>query len=133
MNLNIVIVDDDAVVLFLHKILMQKCSPDSTIHDFKRGNEALNFIAELRKNSADAILILLDINMPGINGWQFLEQLQNISKEKVFVVMVTSSINSADKKKAAEYPLVLDFLEKPLSKEACNLLHEKVASYISTS
>jgi CheY-like chemotaxis protein len=124
MNMDIVVVDDDAVILYLHKILIQKSPLASNIIEFEDASEALNFLNS--RTSSAPILILLDINMPGINGWEFLEQLEEDSKENIFVVMVTSSINQSDRSKAAQYPEVIGYLEKPLSVEACTQLHQQL-------
>lgn len=126
MNMDIVIVDDDAVVLFLHKVLIQKTFSGS-ISEYHNASAALEFVLKKAENS-QPILILLDINMPGMNGWEFLEELQQkTSEENIFIVMVTSSINSSDRKKADQYPRVIDYLEKPLSRQSCKSLQEKIA------
>ena len=125
MNTDIVIIDDDAVVLFLHKILVEKSQLPSPLYCFDNAAEAFSFICN--RKSQDPILVLLDINMPDMNGWDLLDK---ISKEgydhNVYVAMVTSSVNNSDRKKAENYSQVIDFLEKPLSKEACENLHKKV-------
>lgn len=124
--MDIVIVDDDAVVLFLHKILIRKTFHSGCSHDFANAEDALDFILN-RDNHEQALLVLLDINMPGMTGWHFLEELQEkTSAENIYVVMVTSSINYSDRKKAEQYPLVIDYLEKPLSRQACAALYEKL-------
>ncbi|MFD0977566.1 response regulator [Salinimicrobium gaetbulicola] len=125
MNTDIVIIDDDAVVLFLHKILVEKSQLPSPLHCFDNAFEAFSYLCD--RQSPDPILVLLDINMPSMNGWDFLDRITSEKCDKnVYVAMVTSSINSSDRKKAENYPQVIDYLEKPLSKEACEHLHNKV-------
>lgn len=125
MNTDIVIIDDDAVVLFLHKILVQKSPLPSPLHCFDNGTEAYSFLS--KRKSKNPILVLLDINMPEMSGWDFLDRINNEGYDQnVWVVMVTSSINSSDRKRADKYPQVIDYLEKPLSREACEQLHAKV-------
>ncbi|MGB7785203.1 MAG: response regulator [Salinimicrobium sp.] len=124
--MDVVIVDDDAVVLFLHKILIQKTFHSGCLHDFDNAEEALQYILH-RTDKNQPLLVLLDINMPGMTGWHFLEELQeNAFEENIHVVMVTSSINYSDRKKAEQFPLVMDFLEKPLSRQACAKLYEQL-------
>lgn len=126
MKMDVVIVDDDAVVLFLHKILIDKTFHSGCSHDFDNAEKALDFILQ-RKICRQPLLVLLDINMPGMTGWHFLEELQEkASAENIFVVMITSSINSSDRKKAEQFPVVIEYLEKPLSRKACMQLHEKL-------
>ena len=121
MNLDVIIVDDDAVVLFLHKILVQKCGYASAVQDFQDPKEALQYIS--KRSGKNKLLILLDINMPNLSGWKFLELLNEIDPGKQHLVaMVTSSINSADKTRSEDYPEVIAFLEKPLTIEVCRKL-----------
>lgn len=130
MNIEIIIVDDDAVVLFLHKTLIQKTFHSGRTNDFDNAEKALKFILQEDAHEKP-FLVLLDINMPGMTGWQFLEQLQEkASEENIFVVVVTSSINSSDRERAAQYPLVIDYLEKPLSRQACATLQEKLLALL---
>lgn len=125
MNTDIVIIDDDAVVLFLHKILVEKSPLPSPLHCFDNGHEAFAYLCN--RKTFDPILVLLDINMPAMNGWDFLDKITHEGCDKnVYVAMVTSSINLSDRKRAENYPQVIDYLEKPLSKVACERLHDKV-------
>lgn len=125
MNLNVVVVDDDAVVLFLHKILIQKSVLPARVKDFNDAEKALAYL----KNASpqNHTLIFLDINMPGLNGWEFLERLEHMQfLKKVFVVVVTSSINRSDRERAEKYPCVIDYREKPLSKQVCEEVYIKL-------
>lgn len=133
MDMDIVVIDDDAVVLFLHKILIQKSELPSSVHDFKSAAEAFEYIHG--QNSAKKLLLVfLDINMPEMNGWEFLDKLQKrIFKPNILVVMVTSSINESDREKATTYPGIIGFIEKPLSTQDCNEIHLRVQEITSSS
>lgn len=125
MNLDVVVVDDDAVVLFLHKVLIQKSMLPSNVKDFLYAEEALNYVEE--RTAQTYLLIFLDINMPGLNGWEFLDLLGQMPfSHKVFVVMVTSSINRSDRERAAKFTNVIDYREKPLSKQVCEEIYFKL-------
>lgn len=125
MDLDVVVIDDDAVVLFLHKVLIQKSELPSNVNDFLNAEEALDFVRQ--RTAKKHLLIFLDINMPELSGWEFLEQLEQLPlAKKVFVVMVTSSINWSDRKRAEKYPNVIDYREKPLSKTACEEIYNKL-------
>ena len=81
---------------------------------FKAGNgeEAINFL------SAEKVdLIYLDLNMPVMNGWEFLEAMAARERNGVKIFVLTSSIDPSDRRKAEENPLVSSMLEKPLDKE----------------
>lgn len=130
MDFNIVIVDDDAVVLFLHKILIEKSCLPSTTCSFKNGKEALDYIQ--KNTSTKPALVLLDINMPVMNGWEFLDEIRDLNEGKeVYVAMLTSSINSIDVNNAQKYPQVIEYLEKPLTKKTCDELFQKMRILLS--
>lgn len=132
MNTDVVIIDDDAVVLFLHKILVQRSTLSSSLQCFDNGTDAYSYLCN--RNTNNPILVLLDINMPQMSGWDFLDKMATEDcDQNVWVVMVTSSINSSDRQKAEKYPRVIDYLEKPLSKEACEILHSKVQHLLNPS
>jgi len=123
--LKVIIIDDDDIMVFLQRKLFQRCGLSKDPITFKTATEAIEFLKNEEINQH--FLILLDINMPGMNGWQFLDILKkmNISKN-VFVIMATSSIDGYDKEKAGTYSNVIDFMEKPISMENCNRIKEYV-------
>lgn len=126
MDFKVVIVDDDAVVLFLHNVLVERSVLPSPCGTLKNGKEALDFIDQSDVKKIP-YLILLDINMPVMNGWEFLDALQEKDfKENIFVAMVTSSINSNDINTAKKYPQVIEYVEKPLKKEVCQTLNNRM-------
>jgi CheY-like chemotaxis protein len=76
-------------------------------------------------------LILLDINMPAMNGFEFLEAYQSLlTTQKIYpsptVIMFTSSEEENDKEKAMRFPFVKDYLVKPLSPEKVNKLVQEI-------
>lgn len=121
MTLEILLVDDDPIVQYLHKTILSKYN-FPTQKFFSNGALALDYILENRENDI-LFLVLLDINMPVMNGWAFLEKLKSFSiKPLVKVVIVTSSIDSLDKDKANNYQQVFEFIEKPLPENfVCHL------------
>lgn len=117
--LKIILVDDDEIVLLVQRKLLQRCGISNRIHSFKGGIEALDYLKA--ENSSDKTLILLDINMPKMNGWQFLTKLGELeSSANIFVIMVTSSIDEYDKEVAGKYKNVIGFMEKPITAENCS-------------
>ena len=131
MNLDVIVVDDDAVVLFLHKVLLKKSKLPSNITDFNNAEEALAYIHN--HTSSKDLLIFLDINMPVYSGWDFLDRLNKMNNsENIFIVMVTSSINESDRKRAAKYSRVIDYREKPLSKYACEEIYIKLLPLLNS-
>ena len=113
---------------YLNKLIIEKSELVDKVLSFSSASEALSFF---RSNSTeiDGSLILLDINMPIMNGWEFLESYGNFEKvggEKI--VLLTSSISPSDKKKAEGNPHVSDYRSKPLSFE---LLQELINTHLN--
>ncbi len=116
MKLNLLIVDDDKMVQTLHSIIAKKSGLTDAPINFADGKQAFDFI--INNNGDDAYLILLDINMPVMNGWELLEALQKQAlKNQIYVVMVSSSIDQHDLDKAGTYEQVISYVSKPLTKD----------------
>lgn len=114
----ILIIDDDDIVLMVERKLLQRCGVTNEIISFKKGQKALDFL--LNEDPNQEFLILLDINMPTMNGWQFLSKLQELNVPNVIhVIMVTSSIDGYDKEVAEKYNCIISFIEKPITSDTC--------------
>lgn len=110
----VLIVEDDSMMAFLHKEFIKSNNISSSPLSFKNGKEAIDF---LMKEAAENTfyMILLDLNMPVMNGWQFLDELEKTDiSSRTKVAIVTSSIDPADRKKADLYETVEYYLPKPL-------------------
>ena len=114
------IIDDDDMNNVICKMVISSAIPDASVFTFNQPTEALLHVKEeFNKPSHEKIIILLDINMPKMNGWQFLEALEESSdlvKERFMIFMATSSVDPEDKEKAKKNPHILDFIEKPVTK-----------------
>lgn len=131
MKLKVLIVDDDPIVIYLHNVVVVESGFSTIPFAFSSCKEALEF---LHKASSDteAFLVLLDISMPVMSGWEFLDSLTKDNLPvPVFVVLVTSSIEDSDKKKAAGYKCVIAFVEKPIRAEDLDRLKklEQIKKY----
>jgi len=119
MSLTVLIIDDDDVFIFLHNLSIVESGIATETINFDGGRKALAYLMEQMPVNQPCF-IFLDINMPIMDGWQFLEALQTLpGANQVFVALVTSSINSSDHEKAKLYPQVIDFIEKPLNQADC--------------
>ncbi len=111
----IMLVDDDLDTNFYNKIVLEQAKATNEIIVFENGKEALEYL----KNGSDKVdLILLDINMPIMTGWQFLEHYERLDENRkatIVIVMLTSSINSDDRKKADKFSSIKKFINKPIS------------------
>ena len=99
---------------FLHNELVKKNEVSSAPLSFKNGKEALNYLLS-ESGESSSFMILLDLNMPVMNGWEFLDELETIEiASRTKVAIVTSSIDRADRMKAEKYETVDSYLSKPL-------------------
>ncbi len=107
------IVDDDRIIAMLHHRFVLKSGLHPSPRLFYSGQDALNHI---RNNRSDRFLVLLDINMSGVSGWDFLDRLyrENLTA-RVRVAMVTSSVDAADMARSRNYDIVIDYIDKPLT------------------
>lgn len=118
MKFDVIIVDDDPILLMMLKILVQQTELHQKPESFIKPAEALDWLSN-HDTEEHHYLILLDIHMPEMNGWQFLNQLKaSVTKSKIYVAMITSSIASSDKNKAKEYKEVILYLEKTITEKA---------------
>ncbi|WP_436517860.1 response regulator [Ekhidna sp. To15] len=108
----ILLVDDDPIFLTLAELAIKKERDHVEIFKAMNGEEAINF---LKGQSVD--IIFLDLNMPVMNGWEFLDVLPQIENWGKQVYVLTSSIDPSDQRKADENPLVTSMLEKPLDRD----------------
>ena len=121
--LKVLIIDDDDIVTLVQGKLLQNCGITKDPLKFKRASEAIDYLQTASEEHH--YLLLLDINMPMMNGWEFLEEIEKMDvKENIFVYMVTSSIDYNDKEKAKNYSRILNFIEKPITSKNCDQLKE---------
>lgn len=120
--LEILVVDDDKVVALLHKNQLRCSKIQPTPKICSNGREALDYLSK-NDSPAKNFLILLDLNMPVVDGWNFLKKLKKDPPlAQVHVVIVTSSINNKDYLKAQTYQSVIHFCRKPLSAKCVNII-----------
>jgi CheY-like chemotaxis protein len=116
---NIWIVDDDEIYIFVMHKLIQKTNICENVSSFLNVEDAVNALRRMVIYKQDLpSIILLDINMPDQDGWQFMEEfikLKPLIDKKIQIFMASSSINIEDKNKAKSYADIADFLSKPIS------------------
>lgn len=128
---SVLLIDDDMATNFISKMLIKKVGITEHIETTLNGREALDYLTNSGKyEKSDGIfpkpmLILLDINMPVMDGWEFVEafsKLEENQKENIVIVMLTSSLNPDDKEKASHFSVISGFQNKPLTMERLTLI-----------
>lgn len=121
----ILLIDDDSSSNFLNNVIIDEAEVCEQIITKTGGEDALDYIQ--KEENAQPDLIFLDINMPRMNGWEFLEEFVKIRKDEVPVCMLTTSINPREKELIHNFNCVIGFETKPLSEEILNRVIAKLS------
>lgn len=118
-DLELLLIDDDRLTLFIHEKILSRCELPFTNKSFSTGASALVYMVA-PENALKKFVLLLDINMPEMSGWELLDTLATLNfNSKGAVIMVTSSVDQEDEDKAESYECVVDFIVKPLTIASC--------------
>jgi CheY-like chemotaxis protein len=115
----IMLIDDDDDDNYFHEKAIKKNNPENVVIIQNSGIKALEYLKSDNENAAPRPnLIFLDINMPRMNGWEFLNAYNSLDKEKqseAIIIMLTTSQNLADRSRANSWSFVFDYISKPLT------------------
>jgi CheY-like chemotaxis protein len=122
----IVLIDDDPISHLISTRLLERFST-SIVEAFVNPEEALKQLQCRAQNAPEKFpdIILLDINMPVMNGWEFLEEFEKLPEDilkTTSVMMLSSSTTSLDREKSKKYYTVKKFLSKPLTEELIKII-----------
>ena len=125
----VMLIDDDHDDNYFHERAIRQLNDTTAIVVRNTGHEALTYL-KLQNDRIDPHpdLIFLDINMPGMNGWEFLNEYNKLKKELqglAIIIMLTTSDNEEDIARATEWSFVSDFITKPLTGEKMTIVCEK--------
>ncbi|MGO4904369.1 response regulator [Flavobacterium sp. W20_MBD1_R3] len=128
----ILCIDDDPITLMLCKKVINKSSFSDEIVTSQNGEEALNYFNTIRHSETKSQypqLIFLDLNMPVMGGWEFLDYFNSpefSDFNSIKVIVLSSTIDPEDLEKAKKYPMVIDFLSKPITQSMLEYLKSKI-------
>ncbi len=124
---HLLLVDDDPTTNFFNSHLIKKMDVFENIHVAVNGQEALDLIHQLKEKNESPDMIFLDINMPIMNGFEFLTEYEKLEEDaqSVVVCMLTTSLAHEDLIKAQSFEMLNDYIDKPLYKEKITELVRK--------
>ncbi len=118
-KLNLLVIDDDDINIFIIKKIVEKTGYDIEMVARSNGQQAIDYINDtIAQNKPLPNLVLIDINMPVMNGWEFIEAYEAMDIEQnVDMYILSSSVYENDIEKTKSYKAVKGFISKPLSME----------------
>jgi CheY-like chemotaxis protein len=124
-----VLVDDDYISIFLTKKLLEQEGLADELSTFLLPEKALHYVQQAIATEQIPDVILLDLNMPLLNGWEFIEALRPDEQHllgRCFIYVLTSSLAPSDMVRANDFPLVTSLIHKPLDDIQIQAIHAQV-------
>jgi len=131
-SIHVLIIDDDEINNFIASKIIIKSSPSTKISTCMNGKQGISFLNNCLKNPTNfPDIIFLDINMPEINGWEFLDWYEKnmlpILNKKIIINIISSSVYNNDELKSKSYYFVNKFVSKPLCIETIKNLFSDIS------
>lgn len=128
MKKSVLIIDNDPIYRTISQKIIEKLDLAETIFVEKNGYTAIQFLSQVIENNSELPkIIFLDIEMPVMNGWEFMDEYCKFEKSlltEIEIYIVSSSISQVDKDKANTFSEIKGFISKPLTIETLkNILH----------
>jgi CheY-like chemotaxis protein len=129
----ILLIDDDEPTNYLNRMTIEQMECTRYVAITQSGQQALNFLMGDRQSGdtedcPHPDLIFLDINMPAMDGWEFLEKYKKLPREQkaeIVLIMLTTSLNPDDEKRTSQIPEIAGFENKPLKEPRLERLLER--------
>ena len=134
---HIILVDDDPLSNNLCKLYIRHALPEMEVVDFTLPERGFNYLETIfKKQDTSVAILLLDINMPQMSGWDFLEKFNALDqkiKDRITIYILSSSVDLRDINKAAHNKYVKGYLEKPLEIETIKKIYRANFDAITVS
>ena len=130
----ILLIDDDEPTNFLSQMIIEEADCAAEVQVAYSGDQAIDYLTSQGTSTSSQNtfprpdLIFLDINMPAMNGWEFLQKYNSLEKEhkgNIVIIMLTTSLNPDDRLRSKDFPDVSGFENKPLTREKLEALLKK--------
>lgn len=132
MQYQLMIVDDDPILVMILEKLIENHHLHSNPLSFDNGISALDYLKK-HYSSDETFVIFLDINMPEMTGWKFIDSIAGFThSSRVLIVVLTSSIGREDMEKAAKNQYVVDYLTKPIISESLVEIFDKIEGKLNS-
>ncbi|MES2266943.1 MAG: response regulator [Bacteroidota bacterium] len=120
--ISVYVIDDEPLDNIIVKMLIKRVDTDINVNTLSDGQKAIDQLEHLSETEPDCLpdYIFLDINMPGMDGWQFLKAYAGLkigNMKRIVIYVISSSIDCNDITMSKANPLVADFINKPLNVE----------------
>ena len=116
--MNFIVIDDSKLDCFIAEKIIRNSGSSKNVRSFLLASEALNHIKSSTINADEKTIVLVDIQMPIMNGFDFVEEFEKLNNDitsSYFVYIISSSINENDLNRVNNYSSVIQFINKPLT------------------
>lgn len=124
-------IDDDVATNFYHKIIVNSSGVCEKHIFFEKAKDALNYFNSIEDDSQIPDVVFLDINMPRIDGWTFLNLFSEVKLERnPKIIMLTTSLSTIERERANNHSQVYKLLHKSLTEEHLYELRDELLSVV---
>lgn len=130
----VMLIDDNESDNFFHELTIENSNCAKKIISFDLAQNALAYLKNIEEpDYIQPDIIFLDLNMPRMNGWEFLEvyeKLDDAIKSRMVIIMLTTSLNLDDRERAKQFSAIKEYRNKPLTEEYMEeLVHKYFSNY----
>ncbi len=114
----VLLIDDDDIVNSINSVIIKHAKFANEVESINNVPHALDFLNQVKSSDKSPDVIFLDLNMPGQDGWDFIDEYEKLGMNgSIKVIMLTSSISAKDEERASSSKCITAFISKPLSPE----------------